>query len=126
MLGYTLDTLLSDNDKMNIQDKIQEFKTLPYEERLSIAMNIITNLKDKGNTQAKDIYDYVSTLEVVPDNILESIYLDFEESIEKIKNEKVESELHKFDKVQAYIHTIREREEKEKEGENSESLLEQI
>lgn len=111
---------------MTIQSDIDAFKTLAYEEKLDIAMNIITNLKDKGNEQAKEIYAYVSTLEKVPETILESIYADFEESIEKIKNEKVESELHKFDKVQDYITHMREREAKERAEEDSESLLEQL
>lgn len=111
---------------MALLSHIDAFKQLPYQEKRNIAMNIITNLKDRGNTQAQEIYDYVSTLETIPDSLLESIYQDFEISVEKIKKERISDQLHVFDTAQASIAKIREREAQERVQENSESILEQI
>jgi glutamate synthase domain-containing protein 1 len=70
--------------------KLKEFKSKPYEEKLKISMNIITNLKDRGNAQAQEIYDKISVMERIPDNILEAIYKDFCDSVERIQQEKVQ------------------------------------
>lgn len=111
---------------MSDNSKIEEFKKLSYDEKLKISMNIIVNLKDRGNTQAKDIFDYISTLEKVPKRIVESIYKDFEDSIERIKWERIQSDLHKFSKSEEYIHQLKEREAQERAQENPEGILDQI
>jgi len=103
--------------------KLKEFKSKPYEEKLKISMNIITNLKDRGNAQAQEIYDKISVMERIPDNILEAIYKDFCDSIERIQQERIQWELHNFDKVKDYMKILREKEEQEKKEENCDSLL---
>jgi hypothetical protein len=74
----------------NIDQKMKEFQAKPYEERLKISMNIITNLKDRGNTQAQQIYDKISTMDRVPENVVDAIYKDFCDSVERIQQEKVQ------------------------------------
>lgn len=111
---------------MKDNSKIEEFIQLSYDEKLKISMNIIVNLKDRGNAQAKDIFDYISTIEKIPEHILETIYTDFEDSIEKIKGEKIQSDLHKFSKSEEYIHQLKEREFQERVQENPEGILDQI
>lgn len=106
-----------------VEQKLKEFKSKPYEERLKISMNIITNLKDRGNTQAQEIYDKISVIERIPDNILEAIYKDFCDSIERIQQEKIQWELHNFDKAKDYMQKLREKEEQERQEENCEDLL---
>lgn len=106
-----------------VEQKLKEFKSKPYEERLKISMNIITNLKDRGNTQAQEIYDKISVMERIPDNILEAIYKDFCDSIERIQQEKIQWELHNFDKAKDYMQKLREKEEQERQKENCEDLL---
>ena len=43
--------------------KLKEFKSKPYEEKLKISMNIITNLKDRWNVQAQNIFDKISKMD---------------------------------------------------------------
>lgn len=111
---------------MSIQTQLEQFKALPYDEKLKIAMNIIVNLKDKGNVQAQEIYEYISTLEKVPENILESIYEDYEISVEEIKKKRITTQLHVFDNAQTSIDQIRAREAQERAQENPDNILKQI
>ena len=106
-----------------VEQKLKEFQSKTYEEKLKISMNIITNLKDRGNVQAQEIYDKISVMERIPDNILEAIYKDFCDSIERIQQERIQWELHNFDKVKDYMKILREKEEQEKKEENCDSLL---
>lgn len=106
-----------------VEQKLKEFQSKTYAEKLKISMNIITNLKDRGNTQAQEIYDKISVMEWIPENILEAIYKDFCDSIERIQQEKIQWELHNFDKVKDYMKILREKEEQEKKEENCDSLL---
>ena len=103
--------------------KMKEFKSKPYEERLKISMNIITNLKDRGNAQAQQIYDRISQMEKIPETVVDAIYKDFCDSVERIQQDKIQWELHKFDKAQAYMHKLREEEKAQREAEDCESLL---
>ena len=73
-----------------IEQKMKEFKSRSYDEKLKISMNIITNLKDRGNAQAQEIYDKISIMEKIPENVLEAIYKDFCDSIERIQQEKIQ------------------------------------
>ena len=106
-----------------VEQKMKEFQSRPYDEKLKISMNIITNLKDRWNTQAQEIYDKISTMEKIPENVLEAIYKDFCDSVERIQQEKVEWELHNFDKVKNYMKMLREKEAQERREENCDSLL---
>lgn len=112
------------NKMATVDQKMKEFLSKSYDERLKISMNIITNLKDRGNTQAQQIYDRISVMERIPENILEAIYKDFCDSVERIQQEKVQWELHNFDKAKDYMRKLREREEQERQNENCEDLLE--
>ena len=107
-----------------VEQKMKEFQSKPYEERLKISMNIITNLKDRGNLQAQEIYEKISNMERIPDSIVNAIYKDFCDSVEHIQQEKIKWELHKFDKAKDYMQKLREKESKEREEENCDCLLE--
>jgi hypothetical protein len=103
--------------------KLKEFKSKPYEERLKISMNIITNLKDRWNVQAQNIFDKISKMDKVPGQVVDAIYQDFCESVERIQQEKIQWELHNFDKAKDYMQKLREKEEQERQEENCEDLL---
>lgn len=107
-----------------VDQKMKEFLTKPYDERLKISMNIITNLKDRGNTQAQEIFDIISKLAEIPDDLINAIYKDFCTSVERIKQEKIQWELHGFAKSKHYMEVIREREAQERALDDPESLLE--
>lgn len=111
---------------MNTQSNIEKFKQLSYQEKLDIATNIITNLKNRWNTQAQEIFEYMNNSENISESFLESIYEDFENSIEKIKEKRVEGELHAFQQSHNYIKELREQEAQEMAQEDPDSLLEQI
>lgn len=105
------------------EQKIKDFQWRPYEEKLEIAMNILTNIKDRGNVQAQKIFERISTMEKIPEYVLEAIYKDFCDSVEKIQQEKLQWELHNFDKTKDYMQKLREKEEQERQEENCEDLL---
>ena len=107
-----------------VEQKMKDFMWKSYEEKLKISMNIIANLKDRGNTQAQEIYDRISVMEKIPENILDAIYKDFCDSVERIQQEKIQWELHKFDQAKDYMQKLREKEAKEREQENCDTLLE--
>lgn len=106
-----------------VEQKMKDFMWKSYEEKLKISMNIITNLKDRGNTQAQQIYDRISVMERIPENILEAIYKDFCDSVERIQQEKIKWELHNFDKAKDYMQKLREREAQERKAEDCDCLL---
>lgn len=106
-----------------VNQKMKDFQSKSYDERLKISMNIITNLKDRGNTQAQQIYDRISQMENIPEAVVDAIYKDFCDSIERIQQDRVQWELHQFDKAQAYIQRLRAEEKAQRESENCEALL---
>lgn len=108
------------------EQKIKEFQSKPYEEKLQVSMNILTNLKDRGNEQAQLIYDRVSKMEKIPEYVLEAVYKDFCDSVERIEQEKIQWELHKFDQAKNYMQKLREKEEQERAEEDCDSLLDWI
>ena len=73
-----------------VEQKMKEFLSKTYEERLKISMNIITNLKDRGNVQAQEIFEKISKMDKVPENVINAIYKDFCDSVERIQQEKVQ------------------------------------
>jgi len=103
--------------------KMKEFQSKPYEERLKISMNIITNLKDRGNTQAQEIYDRISVMDKIPEAVVDAIYKDFCDSVDRIQQDKIQWELHQFDKAKAYMQKLRDEEKAQREAEDCESLL---
>ena len=109
---------------VSIDQKMKEFQSKSYDERLQIATNIITNLKDRGNAQAQQIFDIMSNLDKIPDNLIDAIYKDFCTSVERIKQEKIQWELHSFHKSIDSMDKIREQEAKERDKENPDWLLE--
>lgn len=106
-----------------VTQKMKEFQSKTYDERLKISMNIITNLKDRWNTQAQDIFDRISKMDRIPDQVVDAIYKDFCDSIERIQQEKIKWELHNFDKAKDYMQKLREQEAQEREEENCDDLL---
>lgn len=109
-----------------VDQKMNDFQSKPYEERLKISMNIITNLKDRGNTQAQEIFDIVSGMDKVPDNLVNAIYKDFCDSVERVKQEKIQWELAQFDKAKNYMENLRRIEAQERAWENADSLLDDL
>lgn len=106
--------------------KIKGFQSKSYDEKLKISMNIITNLKDRWNTQAQEIYDRISQMERIPENVLEAIYKDFCDSVDRIQQDKIQWELHQFDKAKAYMQRLREEEQRQREEEDCEWLLDDL
>lgn len=109
-----------------IEQKTKEFQSKTYEEKLQVSMNILTNLKDRGNEQAQLIYNRVSKMEKIPEYVLEAVYKDFCDSVERIEQEKIQWELHKFDQAKNYMQKLREKEEQERAEEDCDSLLDWI
>lgn len=107
-----------------VEQKMKAFQSKPYDERLKISMNIITNLKDRWNVQAQEIYERISRMDRIPDSVVDAIYKDFCDSVERIQQEKIKGELHKFDKAKDYMKQLREKEEQERQDENCDNLLE--
>lgn len=110
----------------SVEQKMKEFQSLSYDERLKISMNIITNLKDRWNTQAQEIFDIISKMDKMPENLIDSIYKDFCDSVERVQQERVQWELAQFDKSKDYMQKLREREAKEREWEDVDSLLDDL
>ena len=106
--------------------KLKEFQSKSYEERLKISMNIITNLKDRGNAQAQEIYDSIVQMEKVPDEVVNAIYKDFCDSVDRLAQEKIQWQLHHFDEVKTYMQKLRDQEKTQREAEDTESLLDWI
>jgi len=73
-----------------VTQKMQEFKSKSYEERLKISMNIIENLKDRGNSQAQEIYDSIEQMEKIPEEVVNAIYKDFCDSVDRLEQEKIQ------------------------------------
>jgi predicted Fe-S protein YdhL (DUF1289 family) len=65
-------------------------------------------------------------MDKVPESVVEAIYKDFCDSVERIQQEKIDWELHNFDKVKDYMKTLREKEAQERREENCDSLLDWI
>ena len=115
------------NKKMTtVAQKLKEFQWKSYDEKLKISMNIITNLKDRWNKQAQEIYNRISVMERIPENVLDAIYKDFCDSVERIQQEKIKWELHNFDKAKDYMKKLREREAQERQEEDCDCLLDWI
>ncbi len=108
---------------VNTNQKMKDFQSKSYDERLKISMNIITNLKNRWNAQAQHIFDIVSRIDKVPESLLDSIYKDFCDSIERIQQEKLEWELHNFEKSKNYINKLRDMEQIQSLGENPDWIL---
>lgn len=109
---------------VSVEQKMKEFQSKSYDERLKISMNIITNLKDRWNTQAQEIFDIISKMDKIPENLIDSIYKDFCDSVERIQQEKLQWELTQFDKSKDYMQRLRDRENRERACEDVDSLLE--
>ena len=110
----------------SINKKIKEFRSKSYEERLSIVMNIIRNLKDCGNIQAQYIYDKILQIEKVPVDVIDAIYKDFCDARNCIHQKKMQWHLRKFEEVDVYMQKLREKENRQKDTENAELLLDWI
>ena len=110
----------------SVDQKMKEFQSKSYEERLKISMNIITNLKDRGNAQAQEIYDSIVQMEKVPDEVVNAIYKDFCDSVDRLAQEKIQWQLHHFDEVKTYMQKLRDQEKTQREAEDTESLLDWI
>ena len=106
-----------------VEQKMKEFQCKPYYERLKISMNIITNLKDRWNEQAQLIFERVSKMDRIPDSVVDAIYKDFCDSVERIQQEKIQWELHNFNKAKDYMQKLREEEAQQRAEENCEDLL---
>ena len=107
----------------SVAQKMKEFQSKSYEERLKISMNIIENLKDRGNVQAQEIYDSIVQMEKIPEEVVNAIYKDFCDSVDRLEQEKIQWQLHQFDEVKAYMQKLRDDEKVQRESENVESLL---
>lgn len=105
---------------------MKDFQSESYEEKLKISMNIITNLKDRWNAQAQQIYDKISKMDKVPEPVVDAIYKDFCTSVERINQDKVNEGARKFDEMKQYMQNLRQQEERDRARENTEAILEQI
>jgi len=73
-----------------IDQKMESFQSKPYEDRLKISMNIISNLKNRDNKEAQEIYDKLSQMENIPETVINAIYKDFCDSINRIRQQKTQ------------------------------------
>ena len=108
---------------MDANQKLQQFQQLNHEKKVEIDKNILSVLSKKGNTDAWEILARINNMDIIPDSLLDSIYLDFERSIDKIKEWKVEDQLHSFSKAKEYIKSLHQQEEEEMAQENPDDLL---
>ncbi len=108
---------------MDANQKLKQFKELSYEKKVEMDKNILSVLSEKWNTDAWEILATINDMDPIADNILNSIYLDFENSIDKIEQWKIEDQLHTFDKAKDYIATLHQQEKIERESENPDDLL---
>lgn len=103
--------------------KIENFQKLPYEKRLEIITTLIKTLKDKWNQSAIKIYNSLQYISHPSDELLETIYTEFEEGVEKNNQSQKEKNINAFTKSQELLKRIQEREAAEQE-EDPDSLLE--
>lgn len=106
-----------------VEQKMKAFLSKSYDERLKISMNIITNLKDRGNVQAQEIFERISKMERIPESVVNAIYKDFCDSVERIQQEKIKWELHNFNKAKDYMQKLRAEEAQSRAEENCDDLL---
>ncbi len=111
---------------MNADQKLVEFQKLDYEKKKEMCLNILTVLEQKGNEQAGRILAMTQKMTTIPDNLLISIFKDFETSIDKIKEGKVQDKLYMFQKSKEFMAQLRAKEKAEREAENPEDLLKEI
>jgi len=108
---------------MNTKKKLEIFQSLNYNDRLNIVKKIIINLKNRGNIEAQIIFETLNTLDPVDDDLMASIYLDFEESIENIKKCRVDKELYKFSQSLKDAKILNKKEQEDKNQENPDDIL---
>jgi len=109
---------------MQLEQKLAEFQRLPYEEKRKMCINILTVLEQKGNEQAWRILTTTQSLDPIPESLLESIFKDFETSIEKIQEGKSQERLYMFEKSKDIMTQIRAKEEEDRVSENADGVLE--
>lgn len=108
---------------VSVWEKMKLFSQKSYDDKLQVAMNIINNLKDRGNVQAQQIFDKISIMDNVPEKFLDAIYQDFCDSVDRIEQEKFQKDLHRFDKAGAYLKKLKEEESMIRSWENPDDLL---
>ena len=62
-------------------------------------------------------------MEKIPEEVVNAIYKDFCDSVDRLEQEKIQWQLHQFDEVKAYMQKLRDDEKVQRESENVESLL---
>jgi hypothetical protein len=105
---------------------LQQFQQLTYKKKVEIDKNILSVLNKKWNNDAWKILDRINEMDIIPNNLLNNIYLDFERSIDKIKEWKVENQLYSFSKTKEYTDFLRQQEKAEMAKENLDDLLKNI
>lgn len=108
---------------MNVDQKLAEFQKLDYEKKKEMCLNILTVLEKKGNEQAGRILTMAQQMTTIPENLLESIFKDFEISIENIKEGKQQEKLYMFEKSKDFMAKLRAKEEADRANENADDVL---
>ncbi len=65
-------------------------------------------------------------METIPEVVVDAIYKDFCDSVDRLEQEKVQWQLHQFDEARSYIQKLRDEEKAQRESENTESLLDEL
>jgi len=107
-----------------VQEKIDIFKQLNYQEKYDIVFGMITELKDT-NQNYKYIYETLPTL-TANEPLLDSLYEDLTKLWEEKKDAIKDRETEKIMQMADYIRKIHDREAEERAKENPDDILKNI
>ncbi len=86
------------------------FKSLPYSEKKEKLKNILWELKENWNIY-DDLYNLITFLDDINENLLDMIYKIILKSIESIESEEIKKTNEKFESIKKLILKIRKEDE---------------
>lgn len=107
-----------------VQEQIDAFKQLNYQEKYDIVFGMITELKDT-NQNYKYIYETLPTLDP-NEQLLDNLYEDLTKLWEEKKDAIKDIETEKISKMADYIRKIHDMEAEERAKENPDDVLKKI
>ncbi len=112
---------MSDNAKL--EKKLSQFKNMSKEDQLKKILNMLEILKWDQDL-FDDLYSLVSTLgKDISSELLYSIYSNIENALLNIAKDELKKDLQKIDKLRNKLKRLRDMEQKEREQENPDNLL---
>ena len=111
---------------MNLEKKVSEFKKLSFEDKKAKVLKMLEILK-WSESLFDDLYDIITTIKNISEELLVSIYSSIQSAIEHIiDNDKLKDNINSMEKVRKRLQKIKEMEEKEEKNNDPEKLLEQL